>query len=148
MIIYSILFAFLSYLHNWKIAKSPWAERNDLVGVPSGWFVLARNVSMMRVCGHGVSACGGHRVRWCDVLNKTDLGKGLALTPQCSDPALSPTLAAIITSPLKNDWMVLSSFVSVDSRCFQVCCIYAMFRLAVQTWLLVVSAIVSSSYSW
>ncbi len=53
-------------------------------------------------CGHGVSACGGHRVRWCDVLNKTDLGKGLAFTPHCSDPALSPMLAAVITSALKN----------------------------------------------
>jgi len=68
-------------------------------------------------------------VRWCDVLSKTDLGKGLALTPQCFDPALSPMLAAIITSLLKNDCMVLYSFVSVDSRCYEVCCIFAMFCL-------------------
>lgn len=88
---------------------------------------------MMRVCGRGVSACGGHRVRWCDVLSKTDLGKGLALTPQCVDPVLSPMLAAIITSLLKNYCMVLYSFVSVDSRCFEVCCILAMFCLVVQT---------------
>lgn len=58
---------------------------------------------MMRVHGHGVSACGGHRVRWCDVLSTTDLGKGLTLSQQCSDPALSSMLAAIIMSPLKND---------------------------------------------
>lgn len=113
MLIYAISLAIFLYLHNWKmITWSAWAERNDLVGVPSGWFVLARSASMMRVCGRGVSACGGHRVRWCDVLSKTDLGKGLALTPQCFDPALSPMLAAIITSLLKNDCMVLYSFVS------------------------------------
>lgn len=134
MLIYAISLAIFFYLRNWKmIMWSAWAERNDLVGVPSVWFVLARSASMMRVCGRGVSACGGHRVRWCDVLSKTDLGKGLALTPQCFDPALSPMLAAIITSLLKNDCMVLYSFVSVDSRCFEVCCIFAMFCLVVQT---------------
>lgn len=47
------------------ITWSPRVERNDLVGMPSGWFVLARSVYMMRARGHGVSACGGHRVRWC-----------------------------------------------------------------------------------
>lgn len=103
IIFYNIPLATLFCLPNWK---SFWDESNDLVGMPSGWFVWARSGSMMRGCDHGVSASGGHGVSWCDVLNKTDLGKGLALTSQCSDPALSPMLAAIVTSPLKNDWMV------------------------------------------